>query len=132
MPGALVERYVLDDVAVAFDEQMTRNLLAGDFLEIRMSGRIELVREKPVDPRPAEFTGRQRYAMQDDQLRPAARWPLVAIWRWHLAGTIDKPGFLIDSYHSLVVPGVGLSKKLSGETARTHSRTITEMYPGST
>ncbi len=68
MPGPVVERDELDQVAIAFDQAMGGYLEALDLGEIGMPGRIELVGEQLLDVSSAVFTRRQADAMHHDQV----------------------------------------------------------------
>src|SRR6185369_2753086 len=60
MPGAVTGEDVLAQLAVTPDEEVRGNLEALDLLEVGMRQGIEAVLEERVDPRAAEFTGRER------------------------------------------------------------------------
>jgi hypothetical protein len=68
MPGSLVEGDELDRLTRAIDQQMRRDLQMRDFLEIRMSARIELIAEKLLNVGSAKTTGRQADAMNDQEV----------------------------------------------------------------
>src|SRR4029077_8777732 len=52
--------------------------------------------EEPIDPRPAEFPGRQADAVHHQQLRHRAGRPCIAVRRQHLASTGQQPGGGVD------------------------------------
>src|ERR1700730_8856097 len=90
MPGALPEGYVLHDRAIAPDEGMRGNAPGGDLaeIEVRLGGLGAW--EQPVDPRPAEFPGRQTDAVPHQQFGHRARRPRIAVRRQHLAGAAQE------------------------------------------
>src|SRR5690606_666691 len=68
MPGAPAEGDVLDELAVASDDEMRRDFEPAQALKIRMGVMIEGVGEQLVDVRTAELGGRQTDAMNDKQV----------------------------------------------------------------
>ncbi len=68
MPGPIIEGDELDQVSIALDQAMRRNLEALDLGKIGMPGRIELVGEQLLDETTTIFSGRQADAVNHDQV----------------------------------------------------------------
>ena len=68
MPGPIIEGDELDQVPIALDQAMRRNLEALDLGKIGMPGRIELVGEQLLDETTTIFSGRQADAVNHDQV----------------------------------------------------------------
>ena len=64
--------------------------------EGRVGSRRQIAGEQPIDPRAAEFAGRQADAMNDDQLRLRARRAGIEMRRQHLAHAEQQAGDRID------------------------------------
>lgn len=103
VPGPQVQRYILHDLTVAFDQQMTRDPGIDDFRKVRMLAGIEGVGEQMVDLRSAKLAGRQRDPVDDDQLGFAVGRPLVAVGRRYLARAVDEPRCSIYCQHQSAI-----------------------------
>ncbi|MPN30011.1 hypothetical protein SDC9_177468 [bioreactor metagenome] len=86
MPGAPVAADELDDVAVAADVEMRRNLQVGDFCKIGVGRGIEPVEEEILDPVAAELAGRQADVMHDHQRDRGAGRAFAEVRRFPVFG----------------------------------------------
>ena len=96
VPRALREAHVLGDGAVAPYDKVRGDALRSHLGEIRMCFGRQCVGEQPVNPRTPEFTGRQAYAMDDDQIGFDTRGPRVAIRGSNLPHTTHQSALKVD------------------------------------
>src|SRR5262249_3634922 len=68
MPCAVVDGDELQQLAVAPDDEVGRDLEAADRLEVRMRRPVERVREEPLDRVATVFAGWQADAVQHDEI----------------------------------------------------------------
>jgi len=91
VPRTLGERYKLDQLAVASDQQMRRNLQASDLAEVWMRIPIELIQKQCLDLTAAEFARGKTDAMQNNHIRCYAIRPCVPIRAKTLPGRTYQP-----------------------------------------
>src|SRR5690606_23900669 len=82
MPGALRERHELHQFTVTPHQQVGRNPLFAQAMEIRVSGKIQIIGEKLLDMRPAKTARRQADAVHHDQVNRHPGWPGIMVGRW--------------------------------------------------
>ena len=92
VPGPQLGRHVLDELAVAPDEEMRGDGEPLDFPEEGMRLGIEPAEEEVVDPRAAEKSRRQRDVVDHDERDLLALGALVAMGRRHPARAGAHPG----------------------------------------
>jgi hypothetical protein len=68
VPGSLVKGDELNRLTRAIDQQIRRDLQIRDFLEVRMSARIELIAEELLNVGSSKTTGREADAMNDQDV----------------------------------------------------------------
>lgn len=80
MPGPLLTRDVLQQLAMTANEEVRGDTQAADGLEIRVGAGIELSKKEVVDPRSAEVARRQADIMNDQEVDLGPWWPWVVMW----------------------------------------------------
>ena len=90
MPGPPLQRYVLHHLTGAPDQEVAGHFEAGDGPEHRMPGRIQPAGKQLVDVRAAKLPGRERNAVDHDQIRHRTSGPVIAVPRRHLAHTLQQ------------------------------------------
>lgn len=96
MPRSIGEPDELPQAAVSRHQQVRRHPQFTDFGKIGMHIERQRIREKPLYPGTAKFTGRQADAMHDDQFRLRSGRAGIEIRRGHMRRASHQSGFEID------------------------------------
>lgn len=91
MPGAAMEGYELDGLAVAANQQVSGDPHAFDLGKEWVLGYGQRIGEKPIDGITTETTRGQTNTVYDHQIDVGARRTLIVIGRWLLAGSRQQP-----------------------------------------
>ena len=81
MPGPIIRRNKLDDLAIAADQEVRRYAQVAQLVEIRVRIAIESVGEKISDVGSAEFAGWQADIMDDEQIDDGAIGARIKVGR---------------------------------------------------
>ena len=96
MPCSIGKFYELRQAAVSRHQQVRRHPQFTYFGKIGMQIERQRIREQPVYPGAAEFSGRQADAVHDDQIRRDPLRASIVIWRSDLPGASHQSAFEID------------------------------------
>ena len=92
VPRTLGKRHKLNELAVASDQQMRRNLETRDLSKVRMRAPVELVQEQRLDLTAAKIPGGKADAMQNNHVQCHTIRPRVPIRAEALPGRTYEPG----------------------------------------
>ena len=96
MPGALGERYKLNEFSVSPDQQMRRNFHTSNLTKKRVRVPVELIQKQRLDLTAAKLSGRQTDAVQNNHVQRGSLRTRVPIRAKTLSGRADEPALRID------------------------------------
>jgi hypothetical protein len=101
MPGALRKRHKLHELAIATDQQVSRDFKAANLRKIRMRVPVQLIGEQLLDFGAAETSGWQTDTVQNDERGIAVPGPRILVGAGTLPGGPNEPRVTVDLDHNV-------------------------------